>query len=736
VTAAPPPTTTCAAGRWKAEIFANLTLSGTPASVVCTDDIQTDWGEDGPAGVGNDNFSIRWTQVASLAAGSYSYRAVADDGMRASLDGASFFSAWRDRRGVLRARRRRSGSLRLHQGVRMSTTLTRPAPPREVPTPPAQVQQSSPNRLRRVLSFLAGLLAVGLGTVVTAINFDRYPTSFDDEGTYVAQAWALQHLGHLAHYTYWYDHPPVGWIQLAGWTSLTGAFDRAISGVAAGRELMIIIHAISCVLIWLICRELRANVVWSSLAVLLYSFSPLAIYFHRMVLLDNFSAVWLLLTLLMLVRRKRTLLAYAVAGFAFAMAVLSKETTALMLPIVLWAAWRGAHPEIRRYAMTLFIGMFGLLVAFYPLLATLKGELFPGPGHVSLWGGIMYQLADRSGSGTILDPNSGIWQTIDAWRSIDTLLIYVGVIASLFGLVWKRTRIYAVAVLLLLAIAARPGGYLPYPYIIGLLPFFALVPALIGQELTNLWKRGSAWARVVSVVGIGAIVAALIPLGVVWPSRVSFALTEDADRDYRATSEWLIKNTKLDDNIISDNVVWMELILDGHDLDSTIWHYKFDLDSEVVDRYPEGYKQMDYVVVSPVMRATGYLVPRVEETIAHSQVIQSYGGGQAVIEIRRVIKPGVMDTVEGLETLYGPLNKADSNHQPFDLAGWEEGRVMADWPIPELPLPGDAKLVSWGGRAWLIRDGEKVRYPATTADVSTSEDFASEWSRRYEEASP
>jgi hypothetical protein len=96
VTAAPPPTTTCAAGRWKAEIFANLTLSGTPASVVCTDDIQTDWGEDGPAGVGNDNFSIRWTQVASLAAGSYSYRAVADDGMRASLDGASFFSAWRD----------------------------------------------------------------------------------------------------------------------------------------------------------------------------------------------------------------------------------------------------------------------------------------------------------------------------------------------------------------------------------------------------------------------------------------------------------------------------------------------------------------------------------------------------------------------------------------------------------------------------------------------------------------
>ncbi len=52
------------------------------------------------------------------------------------------------------------------------------------------------------------------------------PQRIDDEGTYTAQAWAITHLGELTHYTYWYDHPRTGWIQIAGYTSLTGAFAR------------------------------------------------------------------------------------------------------------------------------------------------------------------------------------------------------------------------------------------------------------------------------------------------------------------------------------------------------------------------------------------------------------------------------------------------------------------------------------------------------------------------------
>ena len=62
------------------------------------------------------------------------------------------------------------------------------------------------------------------------------PQRVDDEGTYVAQDWAMQRWRTLGHYTYWYHHPPLGWLLLAAWTTLTGAFNRAATAVAAGRR--------------------------------------------------------------------------------------------------------------------------------------------------------------------------------------------------------------------------------------------------------------------------------------------------------------------------------------------------------------------------------------------------------------------------------------------------------------------------------------------------------------------
>jgi hypothetical protein len=82
---------------------------------------------------------------------------------------------------------------------------------------------------RTSIALLLGLLMVV--AVVHATGMARAPQRVDDEGTYVAQAWAVQHWRTLGHYTYWYDHPPLGWLLLAAWTSLTGAFPRAANGV-------------------------------------------------------------------------------------------------------------------------------------------------------------------------------------------------------------------------------------------------------------------------------------------------------------------------------------------------------------------------------------------------------------------------------------------------------------------------------------------------------------------------
>src|SRR5215217_4607702 len=81
------------------------------------------------------------------------------------------------------------------------------------------------SRIPRGTFVILGLLVVtglvhGLHMTVTPAL-----VTTDDEGTYVAQAWAILHQGRLAHYTYWYDHPPLGWIQIAGWAWLTHAFE-------------------------------------------------------------------------------------------------------------------------------------------------------------------------------------------------------------------------------------------------------------------------------------------------------------------------------------------------------------------------------------------------------------------------------------------------------------------------------------------------------------------------------
>ena len=86
---------------------------------------------------------------------------------------------------------------------------------------------------------------VVLAAVVTPVaiahawGMTRYPAFFDDEGTYVSQAYAVDKLHTLAPYTYWYDHPPLGWMLLGGWAKLFPVFSPTSFAIAASRMLIL-----------------------------------------------------------------------------------------------------------------------------------------------------------------------------------------------------------------------------------------------------------------------------------------------------------------------------------------------------------------------------------------------------------------------------------------------------------------------------------------------------------------
>src|SRR5438552_3287778 len=143
---------------------------------------------------------------------------------------------------------------------------------------------------RTSLVWLAPVL--GVVGAVHALGMASYPAFSDDEGTYMAQAWAVQAHHALSPYTYWYDHPPLGWMLLAGWNALVGGFEHAPSDVVIGRQAMLVVNLVSCVLVFVVARRLGFRRVAAATAVALFALSPLAVAYQRMVFLDNISVMW------------------------------------------------------------------------------------------------------------------------------------------------------------------------------------------------------------------------------------------------------------------------------------------------------------------------------------------------------------------------------------------------------------------------------------------------------------
>lgn len=86
---------------WQAEYFSNTALAGSPVTVQqeppSAIPLAYDWGYGSPAsGVPADLWSARWSGNFVFDTGDYIFRAIADDGVRVSIDGLRVIDQWRD----------------------------------------------------------------------------------------------------------------------------------------------------------------------------------------------------------------------------------------------------------------------------------------------------------------------------------------------------------------------------------------------------------------------------------------------------------------------------------------------------------------------------------------------------------------------------------------------------------------------------------------------------------------
>ncbi|MDG4860522.1 phospholipid carrier-dependent glycosyltransferase [Streptomyces sp. T-3] len=535
-------------------------------------------------------------------------------------------------------------------GERQAERQARRQAKREIVTRPVIRFRSSPPDLLLCAVLLAAIL------VVQGWNIGAYPTLSDDEGTYLAQAWAVQQGDGLAHYTYWYDHPPLGWIQIAFLTWLPALFTPESMNVASMRLAMLVVSAASAVLLYVLARRLWLPRWAAGLGMLLFGLSPLSVVLQREIFLDNIAVMWMLLAFCLAASPNRHLWHHFAAGIAAAVGVLTKETMLVILPALLVTMWRHSHRDTRKFAVTGAITGCALIGLGYPLYALLKGELFPGDGHVSLWDGITYQMS-RPGSGFILDAGSGSHGVYESWLYYDRVLPLGGLAAALLLLAAVRWSVTAramagpaLAVAILALVAMRPSGYLPAMYIIQALPFLALVlagaAASVAHGVLRRFKRPiearpitfGRWA--VAVCLAAAALAYVVPR---WYDGDRTAMTKDANGPYRAAASWMASEVPDPgrSKVLVDDALWLDLVHAGYEPGlGAIWFYKADLDPAVAKKIPRGWRDLDYVVASPTVRRDAVDLPNVKAALEHSTAVAVFGEGEDRIEIRKIDSAG------------------------------------------------------------------------------------------------
>ncbi len=402
--------------------------------------------------------------------------------------------------------------------------------------------RGSPSAWADRLAMVAVLLVTAF---FTGNNMFRFPQYELDEGTYMGSAWAMFEQGKLYFYTYTYDHTLLSWFQVGAFAELVGGFLRFGTSVNTGRVLMLFVAILSALLVYLIVRHATGRIAAGLFGAVVFAVSPLGVTLHRQVWLDNFAALWLLVSIYALVTSHGRLWRLALSAFALSLAFWSKEVVVAFVPGMLYLAFALSHPANRRFAFGIWGAAVASVTSLFVILALLKDEFLP-PGvlwssdepHVSMLETYRGYAAREGGSP--FSPESGFRTFFGQWINIDAFLIVGGLAAVGLGLLfWRRDKLYfgmpllTVPFLFFLAF----GGLVRFFYVVPLLPILAvslgllaghainavgrLTGALTGRlpRLRDLSDRSLGYPAALAVLGL----AVVLGLGAVPANSVNFS---------------------------------------------------------------------------------------------------------------------------------------------------------------------------------------------------------------------
>lgn len=467
------------------------------------------------------------------------------------------------------------------------------------------------------------MVALVIAAVAHGFNMRNYPYYENDEGTYISQAWSLLSQGKLAPYTYWYDHAPAGWIFLAGWIKATGGLFTFGMSVDTGRVFMLVLHiASSLMLFWLVRKHSQRHLA-AVLAVVFFSISPLAIYYHRRVLLDNIMVFWLLAAISWLYLGKKTLRHVMLSAVCFGIAALTKEVVIFFLPGMVYLLWQ-LDRRHRVMGIGLWLSIVGMVVGSYFLYGALKTELLPvgwlgdSRDRVSLLGSLMQQLG-RGVHVPFWHPDSLFRMAWRTWVSRDVIVVWGGIVSILAasGLaLWNKTfRLPAL-------LAAGFGFFLLRNalvidfYIVPIFPFAGWCFGLVVQQVVKKLH----WAVV-----LGIVMVAFLLMGVKHYYK-------NENEPYRQAVNYIKQTLPEDSHMAIDASILDDLWYGKHPDEPTFanadWFWKVARDRDVFEKKLQGdWRSIDYIVLShEMLKQIGELnAPTIELALSHADLVTQWG---------------------------------------------------------------------------------------------------------------
>jgi 4-amino-4-deoxy-L-arabinose transferase-like glycosyltransferase len=409
---------------------------------------------------------------------------------------------------------------------------------------------------------------------------------------------------------------------------LPGHFEAFGNPVNAGRVLVLILHVASVFFLFEIARRLSGGLIAPVIATFLFNFSPLAIYYQRMALLDNIMVFWVLLSIYLLLRNENRLFSGLWSGLTFGISVVTKENAIFFAPTIFYLLLRLVKGDPNRnFAIMLWLFAASTPILSYFLYSTLKGELVPASldfnlnrppqGHVSLLYEMWYQIHRSQTTLFAHGPDDFLYSI---WLPKDSFLLGVGTAAMLFclyrglrdkehnlGLLVAGTLAFEIAFYL-----ARGSVILDF-YVIPLMPMYALCTGLAAAWLR---QHSSSVAIRKTVPAIAACVAAalmFIPGGgylIVNGVHDNKHQLKLADVYYLPLTylqqeqiAWIRAHIPPNDKIIMDDDIWVSL----HDIRPYYpyaqSHWNGATDPQVRNKmFHANWRNIDYIVLSNGMK--------------------------------------------------------------------------------------------------------------------------------------